>query len=112
MLKLTDAEKQKLDLLRQGGREMAETWLHTAVTSAKGPDQMSNQVYILHCAAVSVLAHMIFNKIVQEGAKFEDCIAHMRVELEMEMAEMDVEECEVVYPKPNLAVVPTPEDFQ
>jgi hypothetical protein len=80
-----DAINEKLT---ETGMGMARAWLESAIKTAKNSEMMNNQIAVLNVASISVIAHRIYNDIVQSNRTLEECVEEVTdalVKLVLEM---------------------------
>jgi hypothetical protein len=75
---------EQTELLVNCGREMAESLMESAVTNAESADQMTNQIFILRSAAISILAHEAYNQATQMGISFAEYMASLTKDIRTE----------------------------
>jgi hypothetical protein len=76
--KVGDEEFRKLvDELQRKGRDMAEALLRTAVEGAKDLDGMNANLTVVRAAALSILAHDLYNIVEQKLGTREEGTARL-----------------------------------
>lgn len=84
------------------GREVAAGQIKNAVVTATDDRQMVEQLLVLKVAATSILAHQIFNEVMQHHTPrttvMQEIVDTLRLETDALLEDFETE-MEVVYPK-------------
>lgn len=87
------------ETLVDAGRELAQSLLTSAVKDSADSEQMSNQIFVLKVAAVSILAHEAYNQAEQLqipfGQYLMETVKALSTEYEILCAATDMELAEV-----------------
>lgn len=79
--------------LQMAGREIAQQQMLGAVETAQNEDQMGNQIYVLHWAAIHMLATDVVNMNLQDEMTMDQALdiifTELRAESEMLMADSE-----------------------
>lgn len=62
-------KKETEEMLREAGRELAVSYMQKSINTAETEDQLDNQMFMLRCAAIHIVAALLFNemKVLPEG---------------------------------------------
>lgn len=74
----------EVEVLIGAGREIAESLIESAVTAAKDAKQMSNQIFVLRRAAISILAHEAYNQATALGISYAEYVAELTKDIRNE----------------------------
>lgn len=94
-------EKTNDQLLLDAGREAAVGILQQAVSTATTPEQLNNQLHVLNCLAVHILATNIFNRLKSFDESEASIIMETKELIEDELAAIKAhtDELEVIHPE-------------
>ena len=77
------------------GRDFAVKMLQQAVESANNRDQMNNQLHILNCAAIHILATNTYNRIKHNGEDEMTIVMDLKEQINDELFELFKHESEI-----------------
>lgn len=86
---MSENELNPAELLQQNGRHLATKFLSQAIKTSKNPEQINNQLHLLDCMAVHILATNIYNRMKNFSKK--------RSELILECKELIDDELEALF---------------